>query len=221
MATQRRKKASRGAQRTPLQTRAKATIEIILEATAQILVETGYDGLTTNHVARRAGVSVGSIYQYFRSKEALVAALVDRHLDRLTALIARELAAAVDLPFAAATRRIIGALIDAHLIDPALQRAVIEQVPKVGRLDRVRELDGQVEALLHAALDSRGRELDVADTRLFAFLVVQTTKAVTMAALLEHPAYLRGGRLADELSALFVRYAVSGTRGKKPRVPRR
>src|SRR5438270_13603497 len=101
----------------PKQTRAKATIEIILEATAQILVEGGYERLPTNHVARRAGVSVGSIYQYFRSKEALVTALVDRHLDRLTALVAGELAAAVDLPFAIGARRIIGALVASHMVD--------------------------------------------------------------------------------------------------------
>src|SRR4051794_7645834 len=91
----------------PRQARAQATVECILRATAHILVEQGYDRITTNHVAERAGVSIGSIYQYFPSKEALVAALVDRHLDRMVAIIGGELAKAIDKPrrsFADGTR---------------------------------------------------------------------------------------------------------------------
>jgi AcrR family transcriptional regulator len=193
--------------RKPLQARSRALVEVVLEATAQILVKDGYDRLTTNRVAERAGVSVGSIYQYFHSKEELVAALVDRHMDRLVALVSGELAAAVNLPLAAAARRIIGALVRSHMVDPDVHRAILEQVPKVNRMDRVREMDQQFEALLAAVIVAKKAKFPIEDPRMFAFLVVQTTKAVTLGALLDHPEYLRDERLAEELTRMFMGYA--------------
>jgi AcrR family transcriptional regulator len=193
--------------RKPLQARSRALLEVVLEATAQILEKDGYEGLTTNHVAERAGVSVGSIYQYFHSKDELVLALVDRHMDRLVALVGGELAAAVDLPLAEGARRVIGALVRSHMVDPDLHRAILEQVPKVNRMGRVREMDRQFEALLAALVVAKGREVAVDDPRMFAFLVVQTTKAVTLGALLDHPEYLQDELLADELTRMFMTYA--------------
>ena len=62
----------------PAQARSRATVEAILEAATRILRDQGLAGLTTNRVAERAGVSVGSLYQYFPGKEALLAALIER-----------------------------------------------------------------------------------------------------------------------------------------------
>jgi len=64
--------------KTPLQERARQTIETILDATARILVEEGGDRLTTNHLARKAGFSIGTVYQYFPNKETIVLALIER-----------------------------------------------------------------------------------------------------------------------------------------------
>lgn len=192
----------------PRQARAQATVDVVLRATAHILVEQGYDRITTNHVAERAGVSIGSIYQYFPSKEALVAALVDRHLDRMVAIIGGELALAIDKPrpFAEGTRRIIDALIDAHSVDPPLHRAILEQVPRIGRMQRIREIDTQFEALVAAGLAARGGDLDAQDLRLTAFMLVHSAKGLILAALFEHPDYITDGRLAAELTRMFVRY---------------
>lgn len=191
----------------PVQARSKATIEVLFEAVAQLLVERGYDALTTNHVARRAGVSIGTLYRYFRSKEDLVGAFVDRYIDRLSALMSGELAAAVDLPLEAGARRVIGAIVRAHEREPEMHRAVLEQIPRVDRFARVRELDRQLESLLTALFESKRDEVRVRDARMFAFLVVQATKGVTLAALVEHPEYLDEERLADALVRMFVGYA--------------
>jgi AcrR family transcriptional regulator len=200
------RKVETDARKRATQPRAIATTEAILEATAHILIDRGYAKLTTNHVAVRAGVSIGSVYQYFPSKEALVAALVDRHLERMWAIVAGELARAVDEPFLEATRRIIGALIRVHMVNPPLHRAVLGQVPRLGRMDKIREIDRQFEALLATALEARARDIDVRDVRLSAFVLVQSVKAVTMSALLERPEFSGDDRLADELAHLFVRY---------------
>ena len=65
--------------RVPQQSRAADRVEAILSATAVLLAESGYDKLTTNHVAKKAKVPVGSIYRYFPSKEALLIEICDRH----------------------------------------------------------------------------------------------------------------------------------------------
>ena len=70
-------KPSAGPRKQPKQERSQATVEAILTATAHILTEDGYDRLTTNRVAERAGVSIGSLYQYFPHKDALIFALAD------------------------------------------------------------------------------------------------------------------------------------------------
>jgi AcrR family transcriptional regulator len=192
------------------QARARATIDAILEATAHILIRDGYDRLTTNHVAREAGVSIGSIYQYFPSKDALVAALVDRQLDRMLSVIAPEVAEAIDEPFDKAIDRLVRALMRAHEVEPELYRAVLEQVPRVGRLERIREIDRHFEALLAASLEARRRELTTKDTRLAAFMIVRSAKAIVIAAMLEHPEYVKDGRLARELGRMVRGYLARG-----------
>lgn len=71
--------------KSPKQSRAAATVEAILEATAQILEQGGLAALNTNAVAQRAGVSIGSLYQYFPSKDALLAALLRRKREAMRA----------------------------------------------------------------------------------------------------------------------------------------
>src|ERR1700704_3271428 len=75
----------------PRQHRSKATVDAILEATARVLIKHGFDGLTTNAAAAAAGVSIGSLYQYFPNKEALVAALLEQHIGQMNAAVLRGL----------------------------------------------------------------------------------------------------------------------------------
>src|SRR5262245_11504629 len=75
----------------PLQERSRATVDAIVIATTQLLLEQGYDSLTTAQVAARAGVSVGSLYQYFPNKAALATALVERCCTDFEAMLDRAL----------------------------------------------------------------------------------------------------------------------------------
>jgi AcrR family transcriptional regulator len=73
--------------KTPLQKRSTTTVEAILEATIQVLIESGKERLTTTRVAMRAGVSVGTLYQYFPNKSALLQACLKRHMGEISAAI--------------------------------------------------------------------------------------------------------------------------------------
>src|ERR1700691_69956 len=108
----------------PRQQRSQATVECILDATARVLCTTGYDRASTNRIAMSAGVSVGSLYQYFPSKEALVAALVERHVAQMTSLVKGKLAEVATAPLEVAVRTMIDSMFEAHAVDPRLHKVL-------------------------------------------------------------------------------------------------
>jgi AcrR family transcriptional regulator len=80
-----------GLRKLPTQARSRARVVDILNAAAALLGEVGYDGLSTNLVAERAQVPVGSIYQFFEGKDDIVAALVEQFQDRIRRLVSEQL----------------------------------------------------------------------------------------------------------------------------------
>src|SRR5690349_11098872 len=106
------------------QERSRATVDALLTATARILVREGYDRASTNRIAEAAGVGVGSLYQYFPSKEALVAALVDRHCEEMGAVLDKSFAEVAGAPVREAARSLVRAQIEAHKVDPRLHKVL-------------------------------------------------------------------------------------------------
>jgi AcrR family transcriptional regulator len=190
----------------PRQERSRATVDTILAATARVLVKRGYDDLTTNAVAAAAGVSIGSLYQYFPNKNALVAALIERHIEDMNASVLAELARVAQLPFAEAARCVVELTIRAHAVDPELHRVLTEQVPRVGRLAKLRELDEICHRMVAGLLLARRDEIDMRDPDLSAFLLVSTIESVVHRAALLYPHRLRDPRLVDEATLLVTRY---------------
>ena len=84
-----RAQASFEPRKTPIQARSTVTVEAIWEATIQVLLEVGPDRLTTTRVAERAGVSVGTLYQYFPNKHSLLFSVAERHLNRVADAVER------------------------------------------------------------------------------------------------------------------------------------
>jgi AcrR family transcriptional regulator len=188
-----------------MQTRSKATVEAILEATARILVKEGYDHASTNKIAEAAGVSIGSLYQYFPSKEALVAALIARHMDEMTAVVAEAAVRLRDVPLVEATREIVHMMIAAHAVDPKLHRVLVEQVPRVGRLEKIEDVQTRSYAIARAYLEAHKHELRRKDLDLASFVVVHVVEALTHFAVLMRPDLL-GESLIEETTDLLVRY---------------
>src|SRR5471032_3134277 len=93
--------------KSPKQARSKATIDALLTATARILIKEGFDHASTNRIAEAAGVSVGSLYQYFPSKETLVAALIERHTGEMSAVIEGAFLRVASEPMEIAAREIV------------------------------------------------------------------------------------------------------------------
>src|SRR5262245_12337248 len=108
------------------------TVDALIEATARILVREGFDRASTNRIAEEAGVSVGSLYQYYPCKEALVAAVIDRHNQEIMQVVRGALAEVASQPIEKAVRRLVAVAIEAHRIAPRLHRVLAEQIPRMG-----------------------------------------------------------------------------------------
>src|SRR4051812_12682186 len=89
------------------QDRSRATVDALVEATARILVKDGFDRASTNRIAETAGVSIGSLYQYFPGKDALVAEVINRHTEDLMQVVRDALAEVIELPLERAVCRIV------------------------------------------------------------------------------------------------------------------
>jgi AcrR family transcriptional regulator len=192
--------------KTPRQARSEATVEAILAATARILEKVGFERASTNAIARAAGVSIGSLYQYFPSKDALVAALLERHVSLLIALARSAFDQLVEEPVPAAVRRIVELLFELYANEPRLYAVFVAELPRVGRLKRIADLEREQTELVRAYLEAHRDEVVPKDLELAAFLVVQTLMALTHGIIAQHPERLRDPELAREVSAVVTCY---------------
>ena len=184
-------------------------MDALLEATARILVSDGFDHASTNRIARLAGVGIGSLYQYFPNKEALVGAVVDRHSEATMQVVRAALAKVALRPVDEAIAALVRVGIDSHRVNPRLHRVLTEQVPRVGRLDSVQAIGRETYALVRAYLEAHRDELTVADTGLAAFVCVTTVEALTHTAVVDRPdaiSDVEADRFVDEVTMLVLRY---------------
>ena len=191
------------------QSRSRLTVEALIEATARILVREGYDRASTNKIAAMAGVSIGSLYQYFPSKEALVAAVIERHTQELSQVVYKALLKVGERPIETGMHELVAAAIDAHRVDPKLHRVLTEEVPRTGRLENIEAVERYARGIFRDYLEVHRSEIDVADLDLAAFILVTTVEALTHSAVLRRPDILddeNAGEFINEVTRLVLRY---------------
>jgi AcrR family transcriptional regulator len=184
-------------------------VDAIVDATARVLVRDGYDALSTNRVAKEAGVSVGSLYQYFPGKEALVAAVMEQHASRMQENIAERMknAPPAATPEDVATE-MIRAMLAAQQAEPKLHRVLVEQVPRIGALRRLHELFGNYELLVEAWLLENSDRIEVQDAKMAAFVLVAAVEGLVNRATLDRPDLVASGRLEEQILRLVLAYVV-------------
>src|SRR5262249_41157930 len=111
--------------KSPTQARAAQTVDAIVEAAIQILQSDGEERLTTNRIAERAGVSIGSLYQYFADKEAIVEAIAERERDKVVGAILKSLGEVKEEDFESVTREVVRTMVNAFARRRRARRIVI------------------------------------------------------------------------------------------------
>ena len=205
----------------PIQARSKHMVEMIMRAAARILVRDGYNALTTNMVAEEAGASVGSLDQYFSSKEALVAALVEDHVDTTMRQLRGEAAKLFALPVERATRRFVELVFESHCVEPELHRVFAEQLPRVGDFEKFEASIDEGIALVQAYLEAHQQEIVPQDHALSAFVLVNTVETLAHRAVISRERRKNTAELIDEVTRLVNGFLlpVPQRQKAKPRPP--
>lgn len=193
--------------KAPRQSRSQATVTAILDATARILLERGFAAASTNAVAERAGVSVGSLYQYFPNKAALIAALHARHGEQMMAVIQRALTQAMDATLDDALGGLVEATVEAHRVDADLHRLLEQQVA-----DADAKHDAYIDVMQErvVALLARHRDqINAPDLKLAAFMLLNAAHALIHAVVLTRPKGVSLKAATREIVRMLKAYLVS------------
>lgn len=197
------------ARKHPKQERSQITVQAILTATAHILTEKGYDQFTTNRVAELAGVSIGSLYQYFPNKESLLFALGAHHANEMAQVAQHSLENLDDRTILEVLQQVVRAAIAAHGVNPKLHRVLHEQVP---RSEIMRQIDdAKMETMLRSFLAKRSDELKPQNLDLTVFIVGRMIKALVYGAIIDRPEFLNGGELEQEMMTMLSLYLVGNS----------
>ena len=211
-----RAKKTANPRKAPEQDRSRATVEAIVGAAAHILVKHGYDAFTTNRVAEKAGVSIGSLYQYFPNKDSLLSELMRRHLVEIERGVETMADHALSAPLEEVIRAGIQQNVQSHLIDPELHRVLSEEVPRLGALDWKVAFVARTEKRIRSLLEGRRSEIVVGDIDLAVYIITRTVEAVVHDAIVRQPQALASGALAEEVTRMLVGFLT----GKMPVVRR-
>ncbi|MFD8565790.1 TetR/AcrR family transcriptional regulator [Streptomyces sp. NPDC059639] len=195
-----------GARRIPRQERSRATVERILEAGAQVLSEHGYEGASTSRIATEAGLSPGSLYQYFPHKDAIVLAVLERYSDQLVAGITARMTGQFEQPAPVIVRATLAALLDGLDVEQPFLRAAVVHGPQLDDGRALRIFEDRIGELVLAYLTTRREELRP-DLSLpaAAWMLVRTVEHLTVRYLLDRPPIHRD-RFLLELTQLTLNY---------------
>jgi AcrR family transcriptional regulator len=207
----------------PRQARAQETVRAILEATVQILDREGLEAATTTRIAEVAGVSIGSLYQYFSHRDAILNALQNREFERTLELMQRVLAEGNlgEEPEKTITAALRG-LAELYLASPGLHRVLAIEGLRVAKAEHVHAFDLRVIEVVRHFLASTEAPIQTENVGAAAFLVFQTVRAAMLSFLLERPPGLDIDRLIEELTRLLIGYLLDPNRpANKKTVARR
>jgi AcrR family transcriptional regulator len=199
--------------RSPQQRRSQEMCDRIVEAAARVFADEGYARGTTNRIAEEAGVSIGSLYQYYPNKDVLLAELVRRHIRDGADEIAKRLVA-VDVELQSVeerTRMFVEATVALHRDDVALHRVLFEESPRPP--DVVEELR-QFETATVAAVEqliANDPVIHVRDPHMAAYITVSTIESVTHHYASAHPHDADWDAFTDELVRLVAGYLHSAS----------
>jgi AcrR family transcriptional regulator len=190
--------------RVPRQERSRLMVGRIKDAGREVLINRGYDGATTNLIAEVAGISPGSLYQYFPNKDVIIAAVIDDYTDDVVRTVTTHLVEHLGAPDELLLlRRTLDVLLGAMEGQPEMLRALIEHVPRLGLGGKIIDFEHRVGELAMAHLRLRSATVEHSDT--IVWIAVHAVEHLTIRYVLDRPPIDRDEFL-DELVALLSGY---------------
>jgi len=196
--------------KTPVQARATVTVEAISAATIQVLLSQGAEQLTTTRVAYRAGVSVGTLYQYFPNKQSLLFAVLEHHLESVTAQVEDACEQARHKPLAEMIKEVVEAFVDVKIARADISVALYKVAPDVGGMVLVKRATERMRKAIVRMLESAPDINSSPDE--FAIRMMLAAMSGAMRWVLEAggaPAMMR--KLREQLVVLCQSYMMAAT----------
>ena len=189
----------------PSQERSKATVDAIIQATTRILSEEGYEGVTTRRLAELAGVAVGSLYQYFPSRDAFVVGALQCHLQRIRAAIRDLVKGQGSVSPSALMFEFSKKLVEIHAENPRLQKIFAQHLPRLVAAGMLRSVEDESNDVFREYQLKHNLTFPFDIQRAF-FVLNKSCAAIISGAVLEHPEWLASGALAYDLHRLIMGY---------------
>ncbi|WP_207766038.1 TetR/AcrR family transcriptional regulator [Solimonas fluminis] len=204
----------------PRQARSRATVEAICDAAARLMQDEGYAAVTTNRVAERAGVSVGSLYEYFPNKQSIVAATLGAALRDIVAGIGRSLHEALALPDQprAGIDHWIRAIVAALESRAGLLRVALSEVPFLGEIPEARGLSQALEQIVRKGRDKSAGVVRLYDPEASAWLLTSMVWTAMQQIAMQRPDHLSRERLIGALVEMVLRQLYDAPEAEAPSV---
>jgi AcrR family transcriptional regulator len=200
--------------KSPSQQRSQALVDAIVEAGSRVLASRGWNGLSLQQVATVAGVSPGSLYQYFPDKAALVAEITERLSQReLSFTIERFSSLELDASLEASVSRVVSTLIEFQRREGPLMRAALDALQHLGRYEQLADRARQAAQFLRGLLEQHRARLVPQDLELATHVVANAVHSLTHDGVLPRPATLDDATLQRELERLVLGYLLPRSNG--------
>lgn len=177
----------------------------ILDATVIVLRKHGYEDCTTRLVAQVAGVGIGSLYEYFPNKEALIAALVEREADGYMVVLQREMAATFDRPFAEALRIALGRALHELESRRELVSLLLAKYPYMGQLPALGRLPSRAAELAALCIGRWGGEVWVSNSPATYHVLASMLIGACVSHILQPSAQVSSEAMLDALVEILLR----------------
>ncbi len=195
----------KSSRKIPTQARSRATVDALLDATIQVICDLGYEQTTTQRIARRAGTSIGSLYQYFPDKDALLCEVVRRFTDEYQSISEQVLLEASRSSPCNAVRKVVKLAFDRRRQEPEFYKRIR---PYAGQLGMQEVLESQINALVtfvSMLYNQWSNELTLRNTEQAAFLSVHAVSGILDATTCKRPELLTA-EFEEEVSQMLFRY---------------
>jgi len=188
----------------PRQQRSKRMVESILAAAAKILIEDGYESLSTGQVAKRAGVSIGSLYQYFPNKEAIIAELVRKLTIDATTAVSANMDGLADRPLEEAVRAMLTMVVGLVEQHGDLGRELLIAAQQMGVLPGIRMVEQRISEAGRRYLMRHRDEVRVQDIDQAIFVTFNAAVFVIFRSVFAPPGFMTRQQLIDELYRMII-----------------
>lgn len=192
--------------KTPLQQRAASTVNTIYEATAQLLQNEPDREITTNKIAERAGFSIGTIYQYFSNKDALIASMAAHERDRINAAVRAALSDAENLPLEDIVRRLVRVALKAFQGRVRVRKFLVLYLTKADKMHIFFKAQSEVMDFIISEIRRVNRPDIREPDEITSFVMSRAMLSTIRSAVLEDFKHFNAPQFEDELVRLVKGY---------------